>query len=871
MKRPPQWIDSVLESVLKDRFADEVIGDLHEWYAWKQEVYSERKLTRTYCWNALRAIRLHQLKKVKNLLITILDTNMVHSNIRIGIRSLLQNRFFTSINVLGLTISLVSFLLIFAYIKYEKSYNDFHPKGDQIYRILRVNPTTGFRERPMPSPLANAFLHDYEGMMEFARFGQDPVFVELEDQKFYESDFYWGDPSVIEVFDLPFVYGNPAQALVDKNTVVITQSVCEKYFGKDINPIGQSLPIKIYDGDVNMLMRIDGVIEDLPGNSDLPFELLGSMSTALELYSRFNDLWWLSWMHVYVHIPEESDLARIKAGVPAIITRELGEDMAAQMTFEFQPLNEVHLYSEDVAASLAAGSIRQVNILTVIAILILLIASINYLNLVNARISRRRQEVGIRRVMGANGSQILGQLFTESTMAVLFSFVLALVVTWGIWPSFVDGLGKEIPLSILLDWDAVFLLGVVLIVVAVLSGLYPAWLATSIRTKGLVDKKTFSQGKRFLQKGLVTFQFAIAVFLVVSSVLIFRQVHFMTQKDLGFDQEHLVTIKVEDKALQEKINVIRKAMSQVPGVKVATASGESLPSDMNNGAELYWGEMEDEHHFVYIVAIDELFFDALKIPMLQGENFTPTSDPSLSGPIIVNRAAAKLMKTESPLDVPVRVLDHQRSIIGVAEDYHYASLKNQVQPTIFVFGKPGFRESPDNIILRLFGNDMTSTINQLEDVWNQFSKNELFQADFVDESYARLYESDQRFLTLFTVFSILSILIACLGLYGIVLFTTEERSKEISIRKVLGSSVSQVAMLVSRKFVFLIALGLLIGLPASLYFIEEWLVQFSYQLEPEPMFILLSLLLVFMIAAITIGLHTLRAAHANPVKYLRDE
>lgn len=871
MMHPPKWIDKVLEYFLRDRFADEVLGDLHEWYYWKQETYSRAKLKRTYLWNAIRALRIHQLKKVKNLLVHLIDNTMVNNNLKIGVRSLLQNRFFTAINVLGLTLSLISFLFIYAFIRYENSYNDYHPKHDQIYRLLRKSLTDGKRERPQPSPVSRAFLQDFEGAMEFATFGQDPVFVKLDDQRFYEADFYWSDASVLQLFDLPFIYGNPNAALQQKNTVVLTQSVAEKYFGKGVNPVGQPLPIKIYDGNVDMQMRIDGVIEDLPANSDLPFQLLASMSSVDELYSRFKEEWWLSWLHVYVHIPDESTLKRIQAEVPMIIERELGEKMAAQMTFEFQPLSEVHLYSEGVHASLTDGSIRQVMILSAIGVFILLIASINYLNLVSARMSRRRKEVGIRRVMGARGGQIINQFFTESTLTILFSFLLAIVLTWSLWSAFSDLIGKEMPLSILINWGAMTQISLVIIGVMLLSGSYPAWLAGTIQTRGLVDKQGTLTSRRLLQKSLVTFQFAITVFLVVSSVLIFRQVRFMSEKDLGFNKEMLVSIKVEDKALQEKIDVIKQVMKEKPGVIQATASGETLPSDMNNGAEMYWGTSEDEHHFVYIIAVDELFFETLGISVSEGQNFTSTADASLSGPVILNEAAARLLEKESAIGDQITLMNHQRSVIGVAKDYHYKSLKNQVEPIVFVYGTPGFRESPDNIILRLDGNQIPETMGELETVWDEFSSNELFDYHFVDEHYANLYQNDRRFLTLFTIFTFLSIVVSCLGLYGVVLFATEERSKEISIRKVLGSSVIQVTTLVSGKFIFLIVIGLVLGLPMALIFINEWLVQFSYQLEPEPGFVILSLVLVVATAVMTIGLNTVRAALANPIKHLRDE
>ncbi|MBX2842627.1 MAG: ABC transporter permease [Flammeovirgaceae bacterium] len=866
---PPKIIDRFLEAILQDRFVDEVIGDMHEWYTWKRESLSSLKLMYGYLTGVLFCLKWYKFKNIKSLFLLFIDTIMISNNLKISIRSLLQHRLFTIINILGLTFSLLSFLFIYAFVQYEFNYDNFHTKSENIYRVLKHNPKTGSFMRSTQSPLAKTFLTDFEGIIKFARFGQDPVFIEVEDQSFYEAAFYWGDSTVFDVFTLPFLYGNSEKALIEKNTLVLSQEIAEKYFGKAVNPVGKLLPVKIYDGNTEILMRVDGVMKKLPPNTDLPFEILGSISNGFELYSQFNHNWYFSWLHTYAYIPNKNDLELIKQQIPNIVGRTMGKENVDTFSFYFQPFEKVHLYSANVAGSGTDGNINYILTFSIIGFFIIIIASINYLNLISARINKRQKEVGVRKLLGASKKQLLGQFLTESNLTILISLSLGILLTALLWPIFIDFVGKPIPLSILASWKSFGILLMIVLFCGSLTGLYPAIMLTSLSASKSLNNQARGRRKNVLLKGLVTFQFAISIFLIVSTLIIYKQVNFITKKDLGFNKDQLISVKVEDRALQEKIKTIKEQIRALPAVQNIAASGESLPSDMNNGGQISWDEESKEAgHFINLVSVDIDFFETLELSLIDGTNFINEQISTTESPVVINRAAMELIGV-NPINQIIEIDGTRHSVIGVTENYHYQSLQSKVRPSVFLMAEPGTRLGPDNLIIRLKTDDIFSAISSIENTWKTFSSDELFDFHFVDESYQAIYENEKHFLKLFTSFAVLSIIISCLGLYGMVLFTTEEKSKEISIRKVLGSTVPQIIGLIFQKFLWLILGGFIFGVPLALYFSQDWLQQFSYRIEVDSLTVIVSGLIVLLFSILTISSNTLKAALANPVNNLR--
>ncbi|MEL6559254.1 MAG: ABC transporter permease, partial [Bacteroidota bacterium] len=661
-KTPPVWVDRLLDAVLKERFADETIGDLHEWYELKQETQSKLQLTYYYFLSVVKALRIYKLKKIKDLLILVTEIMMVNNNIKLSIRSLINNRFFTVINLIGLSVSLVSFLFIYAYLRYELSFDDFHANKNKIYRVLNASEETPVRGRPTPTPLAPTFNSYFPDEVTFARFGQDPVFLQVGDSKFYEEAFFWGDPTIFTVFDLPFLYGNAATALTEPNTIVLTQEKSEAYFGPGVNPVGKILPVKVYDSNATLLMKVAGVMKKLPSNTELPFELIGSMVNALDLYKQFNNHWGFLWLHTYAYVPNDGDLDRIVNHIPVIREEVMASQVSDHHTFEFQPLDEVHLYSNDVLGSRTSGNINYVITFTIIGIFIILIATINYLNLMGARINKRRGEVGVRKVLGANKSQLFSQFLTESNLTIFISLLIAVILVALLFNQFTAFIDKPIPFAIFFNWETAMLLTGLVLICGAVSGIYPALVLTTLKLEVSVNNHKQARRRNRFQKALVTFQFAISVFLIISTFIIFQQVQYMTQSNLGFNKEQLVSIKVEDRVLQDKIKLIRDEMAGIVGVEAITISGESLPSEMNNTWDIRWeGLPKGESRPIHLVSVDPEFFDVLEIPIKKGTGFGEQHANDSASFIVINQTAADLLNSPDPVLQKVEIGGSKRT------------------------------------------------------------------------------------------------------------------------------------------------------------------------------------------------------------------
>ncbi len=869
---PAKWIEKFLEIFLKERFADESIGDLYEWYELKQDSFTTIRFYFYYLLTIFKTLKLYKLKNLRSLFITLTELIMISNNLKIGVRSLINQRFFTLINIIGLTISLTSFLLIYAYVNFESSFDNYHSKADQTYRVLWQQKQSGDLSRPTPTPLVKALSTAFPGTIEFARLGQDPVFIEANEQKYYEEEFYWADAMLFSIFDMPFLYGNASQALKEPNTLVITQAISEKYFGENVNPVGKILPVKIYDGNTELSMRIDGVLKSLPANSDIKFDMLGSISNALSLYSQFENSWGFQWLDTYAHIPARSDYEQIVSQLPDFTSKLEERGYSTNRTFYLQPLEKMHLHSREITGAGIDGNINYVRTFIVIGVFILLIALINYLNLMGVRVNKRRMEVNVRKVLGANRSQLLSQFLTESNLTIFISFFLAILITFLLWPAFKGFLGKEIPIEVILNWKTGSILFLIVFIAGTLSGIYPAWILSSSKLENAIGQHNRIVRRNWLQKMLVTVQFIVAVFLVITTTVIFAQINFMSNKSLGFDEGQLISIKVEDRELQSKIELIKQEMGSLAGIEDITTSSESLPSAMQNTWELSWmTENGEQIAGVDIVSVDKNFFGALKIFIQKGENFIKSYQSDSARSIVINQAAAKMLQVADPIGMKVTIGGTERIIVGLVNDYHYNSLKSKVEPLVFMISGRGNRLNRDNIIVRLKKEQIVQTIGSLDQVWQKFSKRDFFSFHFVDKSFQDIYESERSFLELFTIFSILSILISCLGLYGIVLFATEEKSKEISIRKVLGSSIIQIVLLISKNFLILVLIGFILGAPLAIYFSQDWLSQYEYRIAIDVVMILFAGLFVLLISMLTVGLKTFKAAMANPAKYLRNE
>ncbi len=864
------WVEHFLQFVLKGRFQDEVIGDLHEWYELESEKGRTTLLFIRYTWIVLRSLKPYQLKRGSELLWTITDFDMIGIDLKLGLRTLLKHSRFTMINALGLTSAFCTVIFIYAYVGFEQSYDRHHTNIDQIYRVLTWN--EGSRHRSTPTPLKKAFQSAFGEELTFARFGQDPVFLSHGEARFYEEDFYWGDAELFEVFDLPLKYGNASEVLRSPNTIVLTEEVSDRLFGEGVNPIGRRLEVKVYDSNAELTMRIDGVLETLPTPTDLPFRALGSISNALDMYSQFSESWGFQWLHTYVMFPDVHLKQRVEEGLPDLISTHRGEDQRGRTSYVFQPLKDVHLHSADIARSHVDGDIANVRIFLVVGFLVFLIAAINYLNLTLARVPRRAHDTSVRKIHGAFPWQLARQLILESALLTAFCFLVALGVVILLWPVYLELVGKEVPLNSLFTMRFCLTALLVVLGTCLVAAIYPALVLSRMAPLMGLKSEASTNRRRNLRFLLVTFQFGISMFLLVSTGVIFGQLRYMINAELGLETSHLVDIKVEDRDLQSQIELLREEMGRLAVVESACISGEGLPSLMNNTWGFSWDAIsEEEKHGIQIVAVDPGFFATVGLPLIEGKTFEKAYAQDSSRSVILNRTAWEKISMNRQLGMTVKIGGKERSVIGVAEDYHFRSFRSPHEPVAFLITRPGLRISPDHIFIKLRGENVMENLAQIEDLWERMAPGATFDLQFVDGAYQALYEKDQRFVKLFGLFAGLSILISCLGLLGVMLYVLSDKMKELSIRKVLGSSPLALIMLLGRQLGLMVLLGTILGIPVAIWSLRRWLEQFAFNAGIDPTVIIGAFVLTLLVACLTVANNVLKAITNNPVRYLRDE
>ena len=870
IKEPPKWIDKFLEWYCSPRYIDEVQGDLHEWFSKRVEENGLRQAKYYYFLDVISYIRIFRLKNLKEM--EGRNNRLFINYLVVALRQFKKNFWYLSFNAFGLTIALLSTLLISVYILDELSFDRFHQDYKTTYRLVNHSPKQGMKWASTPSPWKEHMTNEVPEITDHTRLGQDNILVQEESQNVFEDGFYWADENFTTFFDYQILSGNRERMLVEPNSVVITKSKALQYFDR-VEVLGEMLPIKVYDGDKEFLMQVTGVIEDVPANSHLQFDFLGSMSSTEEMYGRFKTWWGLNWLHSYVKIPEDVDLANIKAKVPEMFEKHRGEGSSEYSDIIFQPLKEVRLYSNDVEGPIQKGNLDYLLLFGFVAVLILVAAVINYVNLTTAKSNQRGKEVSIRKVFGAKSGQISRQFYVECA----FQLVLAIGLSYGIaifiLPTFNALVLKSLSTSRFFSLEVSLVMITLSVVILSFSGFYPAVLMNRFKPNDIlrgVNQKVFGSNSA-MRNGQVLVQFVIAAFLIGSTVVVLSQMQFLSKFDKGFSDEQLINIPVDDRGMQSQLMVIKQQLSEIPGIEAITTSGEALPSAMNNTSSFNWPEKNtDQATSIHTVAIDYDYFETLESEIVQGRNLSKQFASDSAMVCIINESAFNKTGWKDLIDKEITVDNGRRKVIGVVEDFHYNSLHQGVFPVAYFLVPPGNRTSPDNLIVRLNGERIPETINEIDKVWSSFSQQPL-EFRFVDESFNQLYGDEQRFTKLVVSFSAIGIFLAVLGLLGLVSFVTAKRSKEISIRKVLGAGAGQLMAIVARQFLWIALVGIFVALPICWYVLTEWLSRFEYAVQVDWLALLISAIIATTIILLTVGGKAFKVANANPTKYLRDQ
>ena len=794
---------------------------------------------------------------------------MIKNLLIIALRNFKKDKWYSLLNVLGLTIGITFSLFLIFYVTDELNYDRYHEKADRIHRIVTYvterDKETNFTITQLP--LGPTLKRDFPEVEEMVRFqGRERTLFKNGDIGFYETKVYYADSTIFNVFTHKFVEGNAAKSLTEPNSIVISKALAKKYFGK--NPaVGKTLKT-VYD-----LYKVTGVIEDVPKNSHLVFDMLISASTILG-NNRDGDNWGNFNYFTYVLLKPGTNAEAFNKKLIPMYDKYMAPIFAAfnvKMKYGVQPITEIHLHSKLEREPEELGNMSYIWIFSAVAFFMLLIACINYMNLTTARSARRAKEIGIRKVTGSTKKQLVLQFLSESLLTAFVAVILSFGLVILLLSAFNSISGKAFTIHTLLQPFNIFLLLSIALFTGLVGGSYPAFYLSGFKPvsilKGALSK---ASGNVNLRRVLVVLQFSTSMVMLICTWVVYDQLSYLQQKDLGFKKEQVMTVTIntgEDE--RSKILAMNNELRTLPGVK-EVGTGNSYPGAANMNLNLF--SVESKNGFVEkgieCYGIDEHFLPALSIPVAKGRNFLNLSDTLRS--IMVNEAMAKHFGWDDPVGKRVKFAGDTSGfyleVVGVTKDFNQKSLYNPIAPLLFFY-------SPNsNVIqLKLASGDIKASIGKVESAWKKYFPQLPFEYKFLDEDFNSQYAADQKRGKIFAAFSILTIIITCLGLLGLTAFTTQQKQKEISMRRVLGASVMNVVTLITKNYLWLTLIAAAIAFPLAGYFMNKWLNIFPYNTGLSVIPFILSALVIVITAASTAMYHSAKAALTKPARNLKTE
>jgi putative ABC transport system permease protein len=802
---------------------------------------------------------------------------MLKNLLKIAIRNILKDKTYSIINILGLTIGITCSLFLFMYILDELSYDRYHKNANNIYRIVSniKEPDNAFTWAVAQIPMAEE-LRNYPEVKNAVRFFQTGrTLYKNGDRQFYEERFFLADSTVFDMFSYQFLIGDPNTALDNPFSVVVTEKIAKKYFGGVEEAMGKSLQSKNNDNVVEEI-KVTGVIRDVPLNSHFRFDALISRNS----YPQYNSGWGNFGVFTYILLPENYDLSKMYVSLDKVIKEKVNpifEQYGIKIRYELQRITDIHLYSKIQDEAEEGGDISYIYIFGAVAIFMLIIACINYMNLATARSANRAKEVGVRKVMGSQRFQLIAQFITESVVLALLALVMSLIFVYLLLPAFNDLSNKELPFTYILQTPVILSLLSVVLFVGVIGGSYPAFYLSSFNPVSVLKGKLAARGGSVIfRKVLVVFQFAISIFMLISTLVVYDQLSYLRNKDLGFTKERVLRLDLNERELRNKAQVLVDRLRQTPevaGVGMANSSPGQGIGKLLLKVEDNDGKLTDRG--VDLFNADYDFVKTMGMTIVQGRDFSRDIVSDTTYAVLVNESMVKRMAWTNPIGKKFifqgggpNNTDIEKHVVGVVKDYHQNSLYDAIEPLMILLNK-----SNNYVFVRTGEGDVRQSLKAVEKGWKEVFPGYAFEYNFLDQDFNSQYKADEKRSQIFTAFSGLTILIACLGLLGLAAFTTEQRTKEIGVRKVIGASVNNLVMLVSKEFFLLVGIGTVLAFPCAWYVTENWLQNFAYRIElkGEWLTFILSALLAFVITLTTVGYHVMRAASANPVNSLRDE
>ena len=800
---------------------------------------------------------------------------MLKSYAQIAYRTLKRHKGYTAINVLGLAVGMAACLLIGLYVQDELSYDRFHERADRVYRVANG---LLFMDRESktaitPGTMGPALLEEVPDVEAFVRLDdygtQQPILIRRGHERFYEESFILADSSFFDLFSFPLAAGDPSTALKEPHSVVLTPAMAQKYFGEE-DPLGQTIEVGDLFGE--QAFRVTGVFADAPHNTHLRFDFVGSFST---LGSNAEASWFSLNYLTYVLLREGAPPERVQEQVRAVVERHAGGNEMMQYTPFLQPLTSIHLHSRIENELGPNGDVRYLHLLSAAALVLLLIACINYMNLATARSAMRAKEVGMRKVVGASRSQLVGQFLGEAVLLSLSSFGAALALAAATLPFFSALTGK--PLG--LDVGGGFVAGLALSVLAVglVAGSYPALFLSGLRPALIVhDAARPSRRRAYFRKVLVVAQFAAGVGFIASTLVIYRQLDYIQNKRLGFDKERVVVVPLWNFDLMKKADVLKEQLTQDAHAQ-AVAATSGLPGHVvpERGVRPEGIGGEDASQMTQVLAVDFDLHRVLGFDVAEGRFFSPQFATDTSDAVVVNEAAVRQFGWEEPLGKRVWINSEEAgAVIGVVRDFHTASLREAIEPVVMRAATGDLSAAGDlarYLVIRIRGADVAEALRSLEARWDAVEPDRPFAYSFLDEDMEALYAAEQRLGWIAGTFAALAVFIASLGLFGLAAFAAEQRTKEIGVRKVLGASVASIVALLAKEFVMLVGVAFVVAVPVAYLAMRRWLEGFAYRIDLGVGVFLLVGALALGIALLTVSYQAVKAAQADPVKALRYE
>ena len=811
---------------------------------------------------------------------------MIKNYFNVALRSLRKHRFYSIINILGLSIGLTCVLMITLYVVDELSYDNFQSDVDRIYRMDFIGNINGseFNTALASPPTAQVMEEEYPEVVDATRLrGSGNWLIKKKNTEinFKEDDAIYADPNFFTFFDIKLLKGNPETCLKRPKTLVISESLSKKVFGEE-NPVGKTV---VLDNSVDY--EVTGVYEDMPSNMHFHFDMMLSLVSRTDAKSKV----WLSFnFNTYLKLSPGADADSLEAKFPALVKKYIGPDVENFMGqsmeeffdsgnkagFSLFPMKDIHLHSDKLGELESNGDIKYVVIFSAIAIFILILACINFMNLATARSAGRAKEVGIRKVMGAYKTQLINQFLTEAFLITLLSILISLAITFFAIPYFNELANKELEVTSIVTPRFIAISVALLLIVSLLAGSYPAFYLSKFRpVEVLKGKLNLGMKSGSIRSLLVVIQFSVSIIMIIGTMIVFNQLRFIQNKKLGYNKDHIIMLH-DAWLLDQDLNAFKNEALRDSRVLNGTIASFLPVKTTNNNNVWFKGKStgSGESYVLHNYNIDYDYIETLGMSIKIGRNFS-RDFPSDSSGILLNEAAVQYFGLEDPVGAYLSTYGGSQQnpasvpykIIGVIENFHFLTMKESIEPLIFKLGS-----SRSYISFKISGEDVPATVDYLRTTWDEFAPGQPFEYSFLDERFNQLFENEQRIGSIFSVFAVLAIFIACLGLYGLAAFTAEQKTKEIGIRKVLGASIVQIISLISWEFLKLVGIAIVVGSVIAYFSMKEWLNDFAYRINiNNPLIFIIAGAMAIVIAWLTMSSQSYKAARTNPVNALKEE